>query len=712
MRIALIGNPNSGKTTMFNDLCGTNQYVGNWPGVTVEKKEGKLIKDKSVKLIDLPGIYSLSPYTLEEKVARDFLVDEKPDAIINIVDATNLERNLYLTTQVMEMGIPVVVALNMMDDIKKDGKTIDVDRLEAIYGIRFIKTSAIKGDGLGELASTAIALGGGQVPKAIKFSSCLEEALSEIASLTGLDIKDDRYRIIKIFERDYEGAHLDNNLIPQVEKIIKKSEEIFDDDAEAIIIDERYHFIEKNMSGIVKSKVEKGMSTTMKIDKVLTNKFLALPIFLAIMWAIYYISISIVGDGTVGYIEGFFESVGNGVEAFLLERGASDWIVSLINGGIIQSLGAIFTFVPQLLSLFFFLSVLEDTGYMARIAFIMDRMFRKFGLSGRSFIPILLGTGCSIPGIMATRTIKNDADRRMTILLTPFIPCGAKLPIFAMFISLIFNGSAFIGPLIYLIAIVVIIISGLILKRTKRFQGEASDFVMELPRYRIPSLKTTLLHMFEKAKAFVVKAGTIIFLSCVVIWILQNFTFSLEYIGEGEGVSILEAIGNKIRYIFIPLGFGDSWAPAVATVSGLLAKEVVVTSFASMSQKVDIYFSAVSAFSFIIFIMFASPCAAAIGAMREEYRNKKDLLFAICFQTGLAYVLSFLTYNIGNLIFRNTNLVVPKILDNSLIEAAGEGEVGANYTLLLIASVIIISLITTIVVSVIRKNKYSKKVTA
>lgn len=712
MRIALIGNPNSGKTTMFNDLCGTNQYVGNWPGVTVEKKEGKLIKDKTVKLIDLPGIYSLSPYTLEEKVARDFLVDEKPDAIINIVDATNLERNLYLTTQVMEMGIPVVVALNMMDDIKKDGKTIDVDRLEAIYGIRFIMTSAIKGDGLGELASTAIALGGGQVPKAIKFSSCLEEALSEIASLTGLDIKDDRYRIIKIFERDYEGAHLDNNLIPQVEKIIKKSEEIFDDDAEAIIIDERYHFIEKNMSGIVKSKVEKGMSTTMKIDKVLTNKFLALPIFLAIMWAIYYISISIVGDGTVGYIEGFFESVGNGVEAFLLERGASDWIVSLINGGIIQSLGAIFTFVPQLLSLFFFLSVLEDTGYMARIAFIMDRMFRKLGLSGRSFIPILLGTGCSIPGIMATRTIKNDADRRMTILLTPFIPCGAKLPIFAMFISLIFNGSAFIGPLIYLIAIVVIIISGLILKRTKRFQGEASDFVMELPRYRIPSLKTTLLHMFEKAKAFVVKAGTIIFLSCVVIWILQNFTFSLEYIGEGEGVSILEAIGNKIRYIFIPLGFGDSWAPAVATVSGLLAKEVVVTSFASMSQKVDIYFSAVSAFSFIIFTMFASPCAAAIGAMREEYRNKKDLLFAICFQTGLAYVLSFLTYNIGNLIFRNTNLVVPKILHNSLIEAAGEGEVGANYTLLLIASVIIISLITTIVVSVIRKNKYSKKVTA
>lgn len=713
MKIALVGNPNCGKTTMFNDMTGAYQYVGNWPGVTVEKKTGKLLKDKKVQVVDLPGIYSLSPYTLEEVITRDYIKDESPDVIINIVDATNLERNLYLTGQVLEMGVPTVIALNMMDMAKKSGLTVDIKKLEKKLGVPVIPTSAVKGDGLNELISKAIEIGQKHTtPNFQKFGNEVENALSNIASLMNMDSEKDRYLIVKIFERDekiLEKLNIEPSLFEKIESVISKTEESMDDDSESIITTERYDNIQSEVAGILEKPKNKKLSTSDKIDRIVTNRFLAIPIFLLIMWGIYYVSISTLGDYAIGAIEGLFENIGEFLTTKLPELGASEVVTSLINDGIVQPIGAIFTFVPQLMMLFFFLSLLEDSGYMARVAFIMDKLFRKFGLSGKSFIPMLIGTGCSIPGVMATRTIESDADRRMTILLTPFIPCGAKLPIFAMFISIIFNGASWIAPLIYLISIVVVIIAGIVLKRTKRFKGDPAPFVMELPPYRFPTMKNVVIHMWEKAKSFIIKAGTVIFIACLVLWVLQSFNFKFEYLGDDIESSMLAKIGGVLRYIFVPLGFGDSWAPAVASITGLVAKEVVVATFASVGAKVPIYFSYVTAFSFIIFTMFAAPCFAAIGAMKRELGNNKDTLFTVGFQTTLAYVLSFIVNQVGNLIFKGTKYTEKIHLDHSILEEASESvDVKGNLVLYVIAGLIVVAVVGALIARLKQKSKYKK----
>lgn len=713
MKIALVGNPNCGKTTMFNDMTGAYQYVGNWPGVTVEKKTGKLLKDKKVQVVDLPGIYSLSPYTLEEVITRDYIKDESPDVIINIVDATNLERNLYLTGQVLEMGVPTVIALNMMDMAKKSGLTVDIKKLEKKLGVPVIPTSAVKGDGLNELISKAIEIGQKHTtPNFQKFGNEVENALSNIASLMNMDSEKDRYLIVKIFEKDekiLEKLNIEPSLFEKIESVISKTEESMDDDSESIITTERYDNIQSEVAGILEKSKNKKLSTSDKIDRIVTNRFLAIPIFLLIMWGIYYVSISTLGDYAIGAIEGLFENIGEFLTTKLPELGASEVVTSLINDGIVQPIGAIFTFVPQLMMLFFFLSLLEDSGYMARVAFIMDKLFRKFGLSGKSFIPMLIGTGCSIPGVMATRTIESDADRKMTILLTPFIPCGAKLPIFAMFISIIFNGASWIAPLIYLISIVVVIIAGIVLKRTKRFKGDPAPFVMELPPYRFPTMKNVVIHMWEKAKSFIIKAGTVIFIACLVLWVLQSFNFKFEYLGDDIESSMLAKIGGVLRYIFVPLGFGDSWAPAVASITGLVAKEVVVATFASVGAKVPIYFSYVTAFSFIIFTMFAAPCFAAIGAMKRELGNSKDTLFTVGFQTTLAYVLSFIVNQVGNLIFKGTKYTEKIHLDHSILEEASESvDVKGNLVLYVIAGLIVVAVVGALIARLKQKSKYKK----
>lgn len=712
VNIALVGNPNCGKTTMFNDLTGSSQYVGNWPGVTVEKKEGKLIKDKTIKVIDLPGIYSFSPYSLEEVITRDYIMDEKPDCIINIVDGTNLERNLYLTSQVVEMGIPTIIALNMSDILKSEGTTISKAYLEKMFSCPVVETSATKGTGLTDLIEKAVQMAKNKapLPSYHSFSDDVEEYISKIKTVLNKDI--DRYHLIKLFERDHKATknlNLSDDKENEIEKIIEEAEGRFDDDAESIITNERYEFITHNLKGAINRKKEKKETKSDKIDKIVTNRWLAIPIFLAIMWLVYYISISTVGDMCIGYVENLFGFLGDKLTGALEALNASEPVVSLLNDGILQSIGAIFTFVPQLMILFFFLSLLEDSGYMARVAFIMDKIFRNFGLSGKSFIPMLIGTGCSIPGVMATRTIENEADRKMTILLTPFIPCGAKLPVFAMFITLIFGGAAWIGPFIYLFSIVAVIIAGIILKKTKKFQGDPAPFVMELPQYRLPSFKGVLIHMWDRAKSFIKKAGTIIFIACAVLWVLQHFTFTFEYLPEDVENSMLAKIGGFIRYIFIPLGFGDSWAPAVATFTGLIAKEVVVATFASIGQHSPIYFSHVTAFAFIIFTMFAAPCFAAIGAMRREFGNRKDTWFAILFQTGTAYVLATIVNIFGNIIFKGTSLVEKKQLAYDLAEEASENDViHGNLLLYVFVAVIVISLLIGLVSRIRQKAKYKK----
>jgi len=715
LRIALVGNPNCGKTTMFNDLTGAYQYVGNWPGVTVEKKTGKLLKHKDIEVVDLPGIYSLSPYTLEEVITRDYIKDEAPDVIINIVDATNLERNLYLTSQVLEMNVPTVIALNMMDMIDKGGTKIDVKALEDKLGVDVVPTAAVRGKGLNDLISKAIEVGHlKKLPKKELFADDVEEALKGIAEATGLDYDSERYTIIKIFERDEKilnKINLSSKVHINVEEIIKACEEKEDDDSESIITSERYINIQKDMKGIVKKPSEKKLSLSDKIDKVVTNRFLAIPIFLAIMWFIYYVSISTLGDYCIGFIESVFGKIGDFLTTKLPEIGASEVVTSLVNDGIVQPIGSIFTFVPQLMLLFFFLSLLEDSGYMARVAFIMDKLFRKFGLSGKSFIPMLIGTGCSIPGVMATRTIESDADRRMTILLTPFIPCGAKLPIFAMFITLIFNGVPWIAPMIYLISIVVVIIAGIILKRTNRFKGDPAPFVMELPPYRIPTFKNVVIHMWEKGKSFIIKAGTVILLACLTLWFLQSFNFRLEFLGDAIEESMLAKIGGVLRYIFVPLGFGDSWAPAVASITGLVAKEVVVATFATVGSKVPIYFSYVSAFAFIIFTMFAAPCFAAIGAMKRELGNAKDTLFTVGFQTGLAYVLALIVNQVGNLIFKGTKFTEKILLDYASAEEASEAvDVQGNLILYVLAGLVVVAVVGALYARIKQRQKYKKVV--
>ena len=591
--------------------------------------------------------------------------------MINIVDGTNLERNLYLTTQVLDMGIPTIVAINLVDVLRKHGASIDINKISKELGVDVIEISALKAIGIKELMDKVSKLSSKGEPQK-NFSEKIEEAIGKIQEeLKKSGEPCDRYTAIKVLEND--SILTQKVKVPgAVEEIRAALEKEKDDDAESIITNERYEFIQSKLqSAIMKGKLE-GETTSDKIDKVLTSKLLGLPIFLAIMWLIYYVSIATIGDKGIGLMEDIFGSLGKTVGDFLEGLGASEGVVSLISDGVIGGVGAIFTFVPQMLLLFFFLAILEDSGYMARVAFIMDKVFRRFGLSGKSFIPMLVGTGCSIPGVMATRTIENDADKRMTILLTPFMPCGAKLPVFAMFIALVFNDAAWVGPFIYLFAMVMIVISGMILKRTKRFAGDPAPFILELPEYRIPSWKNVSLNMLEKAMSFIRKAGSIILICNVILWVLQNFNLSFQYIPDDIDSSMLANLGNLIRPLFIPLGFGDSWASSVASLTGFAAKEVVVSTFATIGDKITISFTQVTAMSFIIMTMFAPPCFAAIGAMRRELGSFKKLGFMLAFQLGVAYVVAALVNLIGSTVFKGTSLTEPMPISVEAIEEAEE----------------------------------------
>ena len=685
IKIALAGNPNSGKTTLFNALTGSNQFVGNWPGVTVEKKEGKLKKHDDVTIMDLPGIYSLSPYTLEEVVARNYLISERPDAILNIIDGTNLERNLYLTTQLVELGIPVVVALNMMDVVGKNGDKINTGELSRQLGCKVIGISALKGEGVTEAAEAAIAAAGGEktVPQH-SFSGAVEHALAHIEEciVHELPVEQQRWYAIKIFERDdkvLEQMNIPAEKLAHVEGDIKAAEAELDDDSESIITNERYLWIASIIKGCLKKAKERTLTSSDKIDKVVTNRFLALPIFALVMFVVYYVSISTVGTGMTDWVndnlfdEGFElfgmavpsipALVGSGLDAI----GCADWLRGLIVDGIIGGVGAVLGFLPQMLVLFFFLAFLEGCGYMARVAFIMDRIFRKFGLSGKSFIPMLIGAGCGVPAVMASRTIENERDRRMTIMTTTFIPCGAKLPIIALIAGALFGGAPWVAPSAYFIGVAAIIVSGIILKKTRMFAGDPAPFVMELPAYHLPTVGSILRSMWERGWSFIKKAGTVILLSAIVLWFLKGFGFTDGGFGMVDDLndSILSAIGGTVAWIFSPLGWGD-WKAAVATVTGLIAKENVVGTFGvlygvgevaedgaeiwgSMQQN----FNALSGFSFLIFNLLCAPCFAAIGAIKREMNSAKWTWFAIGYQCGFAYAVSLIVYQIGSAIQGN-----------------------------------------------------------
>jgi len=671
IKIALAGNPNCGKTTIFNELTGSSQYVGNWPGVTVEKKEGKLKGHKDVTIVDLPGIYSLSPYTLEEVVTRNFLIDERPDVIINIVDGSNIERNLYLTTQLVELGIPVVIALNMMDVVNKNGDIINTSKLSKSLGCEVLETSALKGKGLKELSDKAVEIGK-STPKVTllnTFSKDTEEVLSNIEKLLKGNslIKNPRWFYIKLFERDekvLEYLKLDNNTKDKLDNLINNYEESLDDDAESIITTERYDYIGEITTSCVKKKNNSNLTTSDKIDKVVTNRWLALPIFALVMLGIYYIAVTTIGSIATDWVNDtlFAELIQGNVSDWLMNMQVADWLHGLIVDGIIGGVGAVLGFVPQIMVLFFLISLLEDCGYMAPVAFIIDRIFRRFGLSGKSFIPMLIGSGCSVPAVMASRTIENDRDRKMTIMLTPFIPCSAKLPVFALLAGAFFPSQPWAAPSMYFLGIAMVILSGIILKKTKLFKGDPAPFVMELPQYRIPSLKGLLIHMWDRGKAFIIKAGTIIFVASGLIWFLQSFSWSLQMVDAQD--SILASIGNVIAPIFAPLGFGN-WQSAVATVTGFLAKENVVATFGvlfglgaeltesdpNLVSTMGQLFNVVSAYSFMAFTLLAAPCFAAIGAIKREMGSWKWTFIAIGYQTGLAYVVSLIIYQVGRLIF-------------------------------------------------------------
>lgn len=666
IKIALAGNPNCGKTTMFNDLTGSSQYVGNWPGVTVEKKEGVLKGHKDVSIIDLPGIYSLSPYTLEEVVTRDYIINERPDVILNLVDASNIERNLYLTTQLLEMGIPVVIAMNMIDIVKKRGDIINISELSKILGCKIIETSALKGQGTIEAAKAALEVVEQDIePVKEIFQKNVEKALRDITLIIQdvVDKQQQRWFSIKLFERDekvIERFSFNTDVIEKLENIISECEKEIDDDSESIITNERYEYINNFVSKFVKKKSTNNMTTSDKIDRIVTNRFFALPFFAIVMWLVYYISVSTVGTIATDWTNDIFvgEIIQGNVATFLENIGTVEWLQSLIVDGIIGGVGAVIGFLPQMLVLFFFLSILEDCGYMARIAFIMDRIFRKFGLSGKSFIPMLIGTGCGVPGVMASRTIENEKDRKMTIMTTTFIPCGAKLPIIALIAGALFPESSWVGPSAYFIGIGAIIFSGILLKKTTLFSGDPAPFVMELPPYHIPAAKGVLIHMWDRGKSFVKKAGTIIFVACGIIWFLQSFNWSLQMVDASE--SILASIGNVIAPLFAPLGWGD-WKAAVAAVTGLVAKENVVGTFGVLygmnevaEDGIEIWtnlqgaFTQVSAYSFLAFNLLCAPCFAAIGAIKREMGNWKWTLIAVGYQTGLAYIVSLLINTIGN----------------------------------------------------------------
>ena len=666
-KIALAGNPNCGKTTMFNDLTGSSQYVGNWPGVTVEKKEGKLKANKQAIIQDLPGIYSLSPYTLEEVVTRNYLVNEHPDSMINIIDASNLERNLYLTTQLLEIGVPMVIALNMMDMVRKNGDRIDVKKLSDALGCQIIETSAVKGEGSTEVAKAALSLAQRKAaaPKPLKFNAKLEQMLEQIARLLqgACQPQNLRWYAIKLFERDekaIEQLRLSPAVLDQIEAIRQEAEQAFDDDVESIITHERYAVISELLKGCYhKQQAKQKLTTSDKIDKIVTNRILALPIFAVVMFLIYYISITTVGTMMTDWVNDvlFGEIIPPAVEGLLVSVGAADWLQSLILDGIVAGVGAVLGFLPQMLVLFLLLALLEDCGYMSRIAFIMDRIFRRFGLSGKSFIPMLIGLGCGVPAVQASRTIENDRDRKMTIMTTTFIPCSAKLPIIGLIAGALFNESGWVATSAYFVGIAAIIISGIILKKTKLFAGEPAPFVMELPAYHIPSVKGVLIHMWDRAKAFVRKAGTIIFLSSVVIWFLSSFNFQLQMVDTGD--SILAAIGRVIAPIFAPLGWGH-WEAAVGTISGLVAKENLVAimgilyGFAEVAENGDEMwsvfaqnFTAISAYSFLVFNLLCAPCFAAIGAIHREMGSAKWTWIAIGYQCIFAYIVSLIIYQLG-----------------------------------------------------------------
>ena len=679
VKIALAGNPNSGKTTLFNALTGSNQFVGNWPGVTVEKKEGKWKEDKEVVIMDLPGIYSLSPYTLEEVVARNYLITERPDAILNIVDGTNLERNLYLTTQLLELGIPVVMAINMMDIVRKNGDEINTKKLAEKLGCEVVTISALKGDGIKDAASRAVKHAGQKAGQESvhEFAPEVENYLNEIEGRLGYEIPEEqkRFYAIKLFERDDKIKDAMKNA-PDVEDIIVRAEKEMDDDAESIITNERYSFIGSIIGDCLKKNKTQELTTSDKIDRIVTNRWLALPIFAAVMWLVYYVSVTTVGSILTDWTNDtlFGEWIIPAAQSFFEGIGCADWLTGLIVDGVISGVGAVLGFVPQMLVLFIFLAFLESCGYMARIAFIMDRIFRKFGLSGKSFIPMLIGTGCGVPGVMASRTIENDRDRKMTVMTTTFIPCGAKLPIIALIAGALFDGASWVAPSAYFVGIAAIICSGIILKKTKMFAGDPAPFVMELPAYHMPTVDNVLRSMWERGWSFIKKAGTIITLSTIVVWFLLNFGWTdagfgmLNFDGlEGAAMEaaqaecVLAKIGNLISWIFTPLGWGD-WKMTVAAITGLVAKENVVGTFGQLFGFAEVAedgqeiwgtlansMSQIAAYSFLVFNLLCAPCFAAMGAIKREMNNAKWFWFAIGYQCLLAYLVSLCIFQFGTL---------------------------------------------------------------
>ena len=682
IKIALAGNPNCGKTTMFNALTGANQYVGNWPGVTVEKKEGKLKgkkgKGEDIIVTDLPGIYSLSPYTLEEVVSRDYVLKENPDVIIDLVDATNIERNLYLTTQLIETGVPVVIALNMADLLEKRGIKIDTKRLSMLLDCPIIETSALRGEGLDKLIDEAVKVAKSSkvdLPKEI-FSKDMEAAIDEVKGVLPTSVTDDKKRwyAVKFLENDEkvkEAMKLSASGQSLVDTKRQELEKQHDDDMESIVTDERYKFIQKIVNTTVKKAKDK-LTVSDKIDRIVTNRILGIPIFVAVMWLVYYVSVTTVGtfvtdwtnDVFVVAIQDFFTNI-------LTSIGAGDLVMGLVVDGIIGGLGAVLGFVPQMAILFLFLSILEDCGYMVRIAFVMDRVFRHFGLSGKSFIPLLISSGCGIPGIMASKTIEQDNDRRLTIMTATFIPCGAKLPVIALMGGVIagetagYAESSFIAPLMYFIGIVAVLVAAIILKKTKPFSGKPAPFVMELPQYHIPQVKTVLLHVWERLKGFIIKAGTILFLACVVMWFLGGFGFTDGGFGmvEDSADSLMAAIGGVIAPIFAPLGFGE-WQPVAASISGFTAKEAIVSTMGvlanvsgdtedavNVAAGVASWFpSSIAAFSFLMFNLLDSPCLAAIATMAQQMQSRKWFWFAILFQNIFAYIVCLCVYQIGSFV--------------------------------------------------------------
>ena len=713
IKIALAGNPNCGKTTLFNSLTGSNQYVGNWPGVTVEKKEGKLKGHEDVIIQDLPGIYSLSPYTLEEVVARGYLVSEKPDAILNIIDGTNIERNLYLTTQLIELGIPVVMAVNMIDLVRKNGDKIDLHKLSRELGCAAVEISALKGEGCRQAAEQAVAAAkaarSGELPHV--FTGSVEHAIAHIEeSIQGkVDARFLRWYAVKLFERDekvQEELALDKELLAHIEQHIADCEAEMDDDAESIITNQRYAYISTVVSKSVKKKPRtENLTVSDKVDRIVTNRIFALPIFALVMFLMYSLSMGTsIADG--GWSIGTFatdwtndtlfgEIVPNALGGLLESLGIADWLYGLIMDGIVAGVGAVLGFVPQMLVLFFLLSILEDIGYMARVAFIMDRIFRKFGLSGKSFIPMLVGTGCGVPGVMASRTIENERDRRMTIMTTCFIPCGAKMPIIGLFAGALFGGSTWVATSAYFIGFAAIVISGIILKKTKLFAGDPAPFVMELPAYHIPAWSNVLRATWERGWSFIKRAGTVILASTIVLWFLQGFGFENGAFGmvEDQDNSVLAAIAGCISWLFIPLGFGD-WRATVASISGLIAKENVVGTFGVLYHyagersdngdeiwpEVAANFTAISAYSFMIFNLLCAPCFAAMGAIKREMNNGKWTAIAIGYMCLLAYCAALVVYQIGGLI---------------------NGEIGFN-----VFTVVAAALVALVLYLLFRPNKY------